>query len=165
MSPASPDPYLVTALNQTAQKLPFKKNIFKKLWVAVRLLAQREGSTFAPSAPWFLGLVAAASSQATDPALTMNLLHFALTQPASSMVCGDTVPSGRLGASAFRKYCLSPRICPAPHHHLGIEARAGSQPSITCLCWRRRTGWHRDCQGVGWGWGDGALVQEAASIY
>lgn len=60
----------------------------------------------------------------------MNLLHFALTQPVPSVVCGDAVPSGPLGASAFRKYCLSPHICPAPHHHSGTEARAGSQPSI-----------------------------------
>ena len=165
MSPASPDPYLVTALNQTAQKLPFKKNIFKKTLGSCKASCSERGKHICPECP----LVSWSGCRRLFSGHRPNPDHEPAplcSHPACFLhVCGDTVPSGRLGASAFRKYCLSPRICPAPHHHSGIEARAGSQPSITCLCWRRRTGWPRDCLGVGWGWGDGALVQEAASIY
>lgn len=131
---------------------------------ATRLLpALREGTEFVQSLPGFLVPQLPLPGTLTPGPDCHPAQHTLLTAP--SVFCGDSLPVADAAHSAFRKYCHSPRICPAPHHQAGTGAGAGLWPSITCLCWKRRTGWHRDCQGVGWGWGDGALVQQAASIY
>ena len=101
--------------------------LFKKcsLQVALRLLpAQREGSEFVLSASGFLvplppppGPLASGPDREPD--------QLALTQAAPSVVCGNSVPSGRLCRFCFQEILPLTSPSPCPSSPLGDRGWGG----------------------------------------